>query len=95
MANLKIKSKMRIVMSFDVLFDGSPEELAKLDRMASSLCAENFGKISLEFKKPVSVSNPQFCIQKRRDQMKDGVVVSEGSPPIENTIFRWGAINAG
>ena len=39
MANLKIKSKMRIVMSFDVLFDGSPEELAKLDRMASSLCA--------------------------------------------------------
>lgn len=95
MANLKVKSKMRIVMSFDVLFDGSIEELSKLDQMASSLCAENFDKISLAFKKPVSFSNPQFCIQKRRDQMKDGVVVSEGSPPIENTIFRWGASNAG
>lgn len=95
MANLKIKSKMRIVMSFDVMFDGSPEELSRLDRMASRLCSENFDKISSKFKKPVSVSNPQFCIQKRRDQMKDGVVVSEGSPPIENTIFRWGAKNAG
>ena len=95
MANLKVKSKMRIVMSFDVLFDGSIEELSKLDQMASSLCSENFDKISLAFKKPVSFSNPQFCIQKRRDQMKDGVVVSEGSPPIENTIFRWGARNAG
>lgn len=95
MANLKIKSKMRILMSFDVLFDGSPEELSKLDQMASSLCTENFDKISSAFNKPVSFSNPQFCIQKRRDQMKDGVVVSEGSPPIENVIFRWKANNAG
>jgi len=82
-------------MSFDVLFDGSPEELSKLDHMASSLCTENFDKISSAFNKPVSFSNPQFCIQKRRDQMKDGVVVSEGSPPIENVIFRLGARNAG
>jgi len=93
MAQLKLESKMRIVMSFDVMFKGSPQELADLDGMVSSICSEVRNEISEAFPKAIQISNPQFCLQNRRDQKKDGVQ-RKGSPPIENTIWQWKAPDA-
>lgn len=80
-------------MSFDVMFKGSPQQLANLDGMVSSISTEVFNELSEAFPKPTLVSNPQFCLQNRRDQKKDGVL-KKGSPPIENTIWQWKTLDA-
>jgi hypothetical protein len=93
MAQLKLESKMRIVMSYDVKFKGSPQELADLDAMVSSICSEVCSELSQAFPKACQISHPQFCLQDRRDQRKDGVV-KKCSPPIENIVWKWSKDNA-